>query len=353
MNAELAQSIPPAVQDAYGLHGAHTEPITIGLINRTYHVRRRGAPALALQRLHPIFAAEVNLDIDAVTRHLEGHGLDTPRVVPTASGALWLEEDGIWRALTWLDGRVFTEVPSATLAHAAGRLTGAFHTTTATLEHTFHFQRAGVHDTARHLQRLRDAVREQASAPNFAQVEPVAAAILGELGALELTALQQTPQRIVHGDLKLSNVLFQPSCDEGRALLDLDTLAHGTLPVELGDALRSWCNPAGESAPEAHLDVELFTAAIAGYAAAAGALITADERALLVRGVLTISLELAARFCTDALEDRYFGWDSSRFPSRRAHNLVRARSQLALGRSIAAGRPALERAVTAAFAQAR
>ncbi|MEI8257961.1 MAG: hypothetical protein WCJ30_19975, partial [Deltaproteobacteria bacterium] len=42
---------------------------------------------------------------NAVTRHLEGHGLDTPRVVPTASGALWLEEDGIWRALTWLDGR--------------------------------------------------------------------------------------------------------------------------------------------------------------------------------------------------------------------------------------------------------
>ena len=41
-------------------------PMSGGLINDTYAVERRWV----LQRLHPIFAAEVNLDIAALTPHL-------------------------------------------------------------------------------------------------------------------------------------------------------------------------------------------------------------------------------------------------------------------------------------------
>ncbi len=52
-------------------------------------------------------------------------------------------------------------------------------------------------------------------------------------------------------------------------------------------------------------------------------------------------MELAARFCTDALEESYFGWDASRFASAAEHNLVRARAQLSLARSIRASLPQL------------
>ena len=58
----------------------------------------------------------------------------------------------------------------------------------------------------------------------------------------------------------------------------------------------------------------------------------------IVVGLETVCVELAARFCVDAFDDAYFGWDPSRFPSRRAHNLVRARGQLALGRAVRAAR---------------
>jgi hypothetical protein len=61
---------------------------------------------------------------------------------------------------------------------------------------------------------------------------------------------------------------------------------------------------------------------------------------------MTVCVELAARFCVDAVEDRYFGWDSERFSSRREHNLVRARGQLALARSVIADRDALDDAVS-------
>jgi hypothetical protein len=32
--------------------------------------------------------------------------------------------------------------------------------------------------------------------------------------------------------------------------------------------------------------------------------------------------------------DRYFGWDATRFGSRREHNLLRAQGQLALSRNV-------------------
>jgi hypothetical protein len=55
-------------------------------------------------------------------------------------------------------------------------------------------------------------------------------------------------------------------------------------------------------------------------------------------GLETVCIELAARFAVDAFDDRYFGWDPARFPSRRLHNLVRARGQLALGVDVRAAR---------------
>jgi hypothetical protein len=110
------------------------------------------------------------------------------------------------------------------------------------------------------------------------------------------------------------------------------------MAFELGDAMRSWCNPGGEDAEHVHFDLPIFAAAIAGFRSEADALVTRDEKIAIVTGLETVCIELAARFAIDVFEDCYFGWDATRFPSRRAHNLVRARGQLALGRQVAAAR---------------
>jgi hypothetical protein len=68
-----------------------------------------------------------------------------------------------------------------------------------------------------------------------------------------------------------------------------------------------------------------------------------------VLGARTISLELAARFCADALHESYFGWNPQKFPTRGAHNLVRARGQLAVSRSVAEQQAALEEFTRRAF----
>jgi hypothetical protein len=113
--------------------------------------------------------------------------------------------------------------------------------------------------------------------------------------------------------------------------VDLDTLASLPLDVELGDAWRSWCNPVGEDSTETHFDLEIFAASVAGYREIQP--FSAEEQEALAGGIERIALELAARFCRDVFEDRYFGWDASRFASRAAHNLHRAKGQLSLARS--------------------
>jgi hypothetical protein len=123
--------------------------------------------------------------------------------------------------------------------------------------------------------------------------------------------------------------------------VDLDTLGRQSLAYELGDAMRSWCNPRGEDEVDVHVDEAIFAAAMAGYREGAGDLPTAAERASIVPGLETVCVELAARFCRDVFDDSYFGWNPQRFPSRRAHNLIRAHSQLALARSVRAARRAL------------
>jgi Ser/Thr protein kinase RdoA (MazF antagonist) len=315
-----------------GLAGASLAPVTTGLINLTFRVDA-DTGRYALQRLSPIFGREVHEDIRAVTEHLAARGLVTPRLVPAASGALDVEVDGeVWRLLTWVEGVGLRRLDSPARAEAAGRLLGRFHAALADLERPFAHRRLGVHDTPKHLAALEAALEQHRDHPRHAAVAPLGEAILE--AARQLAPLPRTPERVVHGDPKLDNLVFAET-GEGRALIDLDTVARMPLPLELGDAFRSWCNRAGEDAAAPRFDLDLFAGAVRGYFAAAGPGLRPEERAAVVPATRTIMLELAARFCRDALEERYFGWDPARFATRGAHQERRAKGQLALARDLA------------------
>jgi len=88
---------------------------------------------------------------------------------------------------------------------------------------------------------------------------------------------------------------------------------------------------------------------LAGYAAAAGDWIEPIEIRAILPATETIIVELAARFCADAFNENYFGWDATRFASRSEHNEVRAAGQLSLARSFAAQREDLSDRLLAAF----
>jgi hypothetical protein len=93
-----------------------------------------------------------------------------------------------------------------------------------------------------------------------------------------------------------------------------------------------------------------FEAAIAGYAEAAQGFLTPAEWSAIPSGTLTITIELAARFCVDALRESYFGWNRVRYESSSAHNQARTHGQLLLAEGIRAELPALEEFTARAFA---
>jgi Ser/Thr protein kinase RdoA (MazF antagonist) len=311
-----------------------------GLINATWLARDAGQLLGVVQRLNTdIFVPAVHVDIHAVTTHLARAGMLTPTLVPTTSGELWATtSSGVYRRLTPVGNDTIHALNSAAEARSAGRLVGRFHAALAGFEHDFQSVRAGAHDTHAHMAGLVAAVNAHPTHRLYDQVAPLAERIAalwrswdGELDG---------PKRVIHGDLKVSNLRWTDG--EAVAVIDLDTMQISTLAIELGDAFRSWCNRSSESDANSVFDVDLFAAAISGYAE----VLTPEpnEWQAIVPGIERIATELAARFARDALEECYFGFDSA-YGTRGDHNLLRAMGQLSLAESVRAQRAAAEAAM--------
>jgi Ser/Thr protein kinase RdoA (MazF antagonist) len=314
-------------------------PMTGGLINDTFAL----GDQWVLQRLHRIFAAEVNLDIAALVPHLLAAGVPVPELQASLAGPPWVqwegadERAGVWRILSRLDGDTLHKLGSLKQANAAAALLARFHGALAGVEHTFAFTRPGAHDTDRHMQVLGQALETHAQHRLHAAVRPLAEELVARWR--DCPRIAELPTRIIHGDAKVSNFLFRG--EAAVAVLDLDTMAHSTLDIELGDALRSWCNPTTEDDPAPRFDVAVFGAVVSGYAGAADGWLTDAERKAMPAGALRICLELSARFAADALNEAYFGWDGQRYPARGEHNLARAIGQLGLARDLSRQWPEL------------
>ena len=317
-----------------------------GLINHTWRVGE--PPRAILQWVNPIFDARIHHDIEAVVGRLSSAGFVTPRLLPTRKGELFQLDPngGTWRLLSYLPGRTVHRLDDIEQAREAGTLVGKFHAALDGWSHAFRAPRRNIHDTPARMAELRSALEGASEHPLGAESRD-----LGE----EILALWDTwggsleqKERVCHGDLKISNLRFDT---EGRAtaLLDLDTLGPMTLASELGDAWRSWCNPAGEDHLDLiHFRIDLFEASIRPWLRN-GPSLDGEERDSLVPGIERISLELASRFCADAVRNDYFREDRERFPQPGAHNLLRARGQVRLARSARAASEECRRILRASF----
>ncbi len=319
----------------WGVQGA-LQPTDDGLINRTWLVGDplRGTRFQAvLQWVNPVFPVEVDLDIQAVSRWLVSQGLTSPSLRPLPDGSLSLPDDeGHWRLMDYVPGRTLTRLQTPHQAAAAGALLGRFHAAMAPWPGRFAKPPRRIHDTPARIAELARALDDAPGHPLATSVLAVGDAILEAWqrwdGDLDL------PERPCHGDPKISNLRFATDRDEGICLLDLDTLGPQRLADELGDAWRSWCNPAGEDDLDGvHFDLELFEASAVAWLRAAPPLLPGEADSL-VPGIERICLELGARFCADSLRSpTYFREDRARFPVEGSHDLHRARVQLALATS--------------------
>lgn len=325
---------PETVLRLYGITQAAITPLEIGLINRTWQVVCQQGNYI-LQQVNPMFGPDIHQDIESITSWLSTRGMITPRLLHTLDQHLYCELDGrIWRVFDYIEGYTVNNVSTPHTAFEAGKLLASFHRALFDLDYSFHNQRSGVHDTNRHLQILRSTLQNQQHHPRYRIILPLATEILDT--ASRLAPLPELNLRKVHGDPKINNFLFDTNTNQGVCMLDFDTLGNMALPLELGDAMRSWCNPAGENSEQASFSTEYFTAGLQGYASVAADFISKTEWNSIIPATELIYIELAARFCADALNENYFSWDNRRFESHSEHSRIRALSQLNAYKSLVA-----------------
>jgi Ser/Thr protein kinase RdoA (MazF antagonist) len=325
------------------------KPITSGLINQTYLIED-GTPLGILQRLNTdIFSPLVHEDIEAITSHLSTRGIPTPRLIRTNKEQLWHQEPTgeVWRAMNFLGNRTIERLDSTIDASKAGELVGKFHGALNGFEWAFKSVRAGAHDTPAHMAKLTSVLREHPNHRLWQEVATLSDVILKGWDTWE--GPTTLPTRVIHGDLKISNIRFLNQ--EALCLIDLDTLAYGSLDIDLGDAMRSWCNPIAENSAETTFDIDIFESAMTGYALGAKTHPPSKtEWESIISGTERICWELASRFAWDALAECYFGFDNS-FGGRGEHNLLRAQGQACLAASVKAQRGPAERLMTKLWPQ--
>ncbi|MEZ4958643.1 MAG: aminoglycoside phosphotransferase family protein [Saprospiraceae bacterium] len=140
------------------------------------------------------------------------------------------------------------------------------------------------------------------------------------------------PLRAVHHDAKINNLLFDKTTLKPVAVVDLDTVMPGIVLSDFGDMVRTFTCPADEDEADlskVEMRVPFFEAVLEGFLSETGSLLTPAERENLAAGGRWLTLMQAMRFLGDYLTgDVYY---KTKYPR---HNLVRARNQLALFRSM-------------------
>lgn len=268
-----------------------------------------------------------------------------PRLIPAKDGKYFaVDGDGqYWRAITIIaSASSYEKVQSPEHAFEIGAVLGQFHRIfsglpVSTLSDTL----PGYHITPLYLQGL-DQVLTTADGKSRLESSSVArnalrfiekrrefASVLED--AKEKGILKLRP---IHGDPKTANVMIDNATGKGTSIIDLDTVKPGLIHYDLGDCLRSCCNPAGEETAElsnVFFDTDLCQAVLNGYKSHGHDFLTDADREYLYESVRLIAFELGLRFFVDYLAgDVYF---RTRYDGQ---NLQRARVQFKLCQSIEA-----------------
>ncbi|WP_317163784.1 phosphotransferase [Elizabethkingia argenteiflava] len=139
------------------------------------------------------------------------------------------------------------------------------------------------------------------------------------------------PERIIHGDPKISNILFDNHTHKGRCVIDLDTLMPATLLYDFGDMVRSYTNLKDEddTQPEDIFSPAYYEAVKTGFLSNTSDVLTPIEKDNLDYAGQVVVFIQAIRFVTDFLNgDIYY---KIKYPN---HNLNRTKNQINLLREL-------------------
>ena len=281
-----------------------------------------------------------------VRRRLQGNSTNTnrrwevPRVLLTPDDRDYLiDADGsFWRAISFIEaGETFDTVKDRKHAHEVGYALGMFHNLisdlpTEKLADTL----PGFHITPSYLQQYDRVVTENSGSPKSPEVEYCLQFVRDRktwAHILENAVAQgHLYLRPIHGDPKVNNVMIDTVTGQAISIIDLDTVKPGLVHYDIGDCLRSGCNPLGEETQQwkiVHFDTDICQFILQGYLSVAKDFLTENDYEYMYDAIRLIAFELGLRFFTDYLAGNiYF---KVKHPQ---HNLARALVQFKLTESI-------------------
>jgi len=325
-----------------------------GNINNTFLVTMdtTGEKHFILQRVNTrVFQQPESImgNIRALSEHIHkrlqdlplnaGRRWEVPRVLLTEDGQdHWLDSDGaFWRALSFIDGaQSFSTIQDSKHAREAGYALGMFHHLVSDLPaERLVDTLEGFHITPSYLQHYHKVVAKH-SVSNSPEVQ-YCMQFIGERSSWAHVLEDAKSQgrlclRPIHGDPKIDNIMMDTVTGKAISIIDLDTVKSGLVHYDIGDCLRSGCNPRGEKPEQwetVHFQTDFCQAILQGYFSIAGAFLTENDYVYLYDAIRLIAFELGLRYFTDYVEGNvYF---KSRYPE---HNLLRALVQFKLTESI-------------------
>jgi Ser/Thr protein kinase RdoA (MazF antagonist) len=294
-------------------------------------------PELVMQNMRTasehIYARLLNVPLD------ESRRWEVPRVLLRRDGQdHWIDAKGsFWRATSFIEAAETLDIiQNGTHAEEVGFALGMFHRLVSDLPpETLSDTLEGFHITPRYLSHYDDVLGrnrigrspETDYCIQFIERRRAWAHVLEEAKAQGQLCI-----RTMHGDPKINNVMIDTETRLAVGIVDLDTVKPGLVQYDIGDCLRSACNPLGEEVERwemVHFEPDLCRAILWGYLQQARSFLVASDYEYLFEAVGLIAFELGLRFFTDYLEgDVYFK------ARREGHNLLRALVQFRLAESI-------------------
>jgi len=334
---------------------AGVEPYGGGLINATFLVTTEDARYI-LQRINDAVFPEperIMSNLSVLAGHVAAHaesGLRIPALIAAWDGRSFVRDGqgGFWRLMEFIPNtQGLARIDGPEQAREVGRILGRFHALVSDLPvDQLAVTLPGFHVTPGYLERFEQVLAACTSVHPAALSRAIAYVTARQAQVDVLEAARQggyLPVRVIHGDPKLDNILFDRVTGRAVSLIDLDTVQAGLVHYDIGDCLRSCCGRSGRS-NGIRFDLDLCRAILDAYTNEIGALLDTTEIELLFDAIRLIPFELALRFLTDHLEgDRYFR------VTEPGQNLRKAGIQLALVEDIEGKEREIRAIVAACF----
>lgn len=319
--------------DVPGLNDVDADKLekpTSGLLNKTYLLRGTDQSLFILQCVHPAVSMDGAINnYFHVTQFMREHNLPSQELLMTKDGQLTVDDkDGWrWRLLRGVEGSFYESTTDPTIANEGGKLLGQFHALLSQYPKQLEVGRLSFRYDAE-LAKLMSFEKTLLADPDES-IRRATKLLLTEMPKLKLP--DDLPIRVIHADPKISNFLFSED-KTGVCMIDLDTVQLLSPLYDIGDALRSWCGQE-EDDPNNSFNIKMYDAFLKGYMSTSKGLLSDREQLLIPQAIKLIMVGLATRFLNDYVEDSYFGFDETRFNSRKDHNRARVLGQLSLYQS--------------------